>query len=146
LQTMLANNKPPFYPNKGAKNNGIDGFYGGNTANAVRRYQTYYSLAVDGLAGKEMYNSLKGKKKKSSKSKPKEKKFPLPGGALRRGNKGNRVKQLQRALNAAHFKVGKVDGIYGQKTENAISRFQKVYDAYYVDGVYGSRTRKRLDK
>src|SRR5699024_8438490 len=65
LQTMLANNKPPFYPNKGAKNNGIDGFYGGNTANAVRRYQTYYSLAVDGLAGKEMYNSLKGKKKKS---------------------------------------------------------------------------------
>ncbi|XLG11090.1 N-acetylmuramoyl-L-alanine amidase [Bacillus subtilis] len=28
-----------FYPNKGAKNNGIDGVYGPKTANAVKRFQ-----------------------------------------------------------------------------------------------------------
>ena len=76
----------------------------------------------------------------------KSKKYPLPTGVLRRGSTGNGVRQLQRALNAANFKVGKVDGIYGAKTEDAVRRFQSVHDAYNVDGVYGSRTRSRLDK
>lgn len=73
-------------------------------------------------------------------------KYPLPSGVLRRGSKGSAVKQLQRALNAANFKVGAVDGIYGAKTEDAVRRFQSVYDAYNVDGVYGNRTRDRLNK
>ncbi|HHU20192.1 MAG TPA: hypothetical protein GXZ58_08285 [Bacilli bacterium] len=73
-------------------------------------------------------------------------KYPLPSGILRRGCKGNAVRQLQIALNAANFKVGNVDGIYGAKTEDAVRRFQMVHDAYNVDGVYGSRTRTRLDK
>ncbi|WP_193063016.1 N-acetylmuramoyl-L-alanine amidase [Oceanobacillus oncorhynchi] len=58
LQSKLANNNPPFYPNKGAKNNGIDSYYGGDTENAVERFQTYYGLDVDGLAGKQVYGAL----------------------------------------------------------------------------------------
>lgn len=61
LQTMLAENDPPFYPNKSAKNNGIDSYYGDNTEDAVTRYQTYYGLdMIDGLAGQEVYGSLTG--------------------------------------------------------------------------------------
>jgi N-acetylmuramoyl-L-alanine amidase/LysM repeat protein len=72
--------------------------------------------------------------------------FPLPSGVLRRGNTGDAVKKLQTALNALHFNVGAVDGSYGAKTEDAVRRFQMVYDAYHVDGVYGSRTRERMNR
>ncbi|MBT2735125.1 peptidoglycan-binding protein [Bacillus sp. ISL-7] len=70
--------------------------------------------------------------------------FPVPNGSLKPGSKGNEVKQLQRALNAVYFNCGNVDGIYGDGTEDAIKRFQKVYLPYEVDGVYGPNTRKKL--
>lgn len=92
----------------------------------------------------QLLNKLKGGKSTGT-SKPKAN-YPLPNGVLRRGSKGNGVKQLQRALNAANFKVGSVDGQYGAKTEDGVRRFQKVHDAYNVDGVYGSRTKARLNK
>ncbi|WIG48760.1 peptidoglycan-binding protein [Bacillus halotolerans] len=40
-----------FYPNKGAKNNGIDGVYGPKTANAVKRFQSMHGLTQDGVYG-----------------------------------------------------------------------------------------------
>ncbi len=62
LQTKLSNNNPPFYPEKGAKNNGIDSYYGAKTKDAVSRFQSYYGLAVDGVAGKKTYGKLAPKK------------------------------------------------------------------------------------
>ncbi|MGM0815279.1 MAG: peptidoglycan recognition protein family protein [Bacillota bacterium] len=50
LQSALA--AVYFYPNKGAKNNGIDGIYGPKTANAVKRFQsTQAGIANDGIYG-----------------------------------------------------------------------------------------------
>ncbi|MCY8009688.1 N-acetylmuramoyl-L-alanine amidase [Bacillus haynesii] len=40
-----------FYPEKGAKNNGIDGYYGKKTADAVRRFQMMNGLSADGIYG-----------------------------------------------------------------------------------------------
>ncbi|MGM0816057.1 MAG: peptidoglycan recognition protein family protein [Bacillota bacterium] len=40
-----------YYPDKGAKNNGIDGYYGPKTANAVKRFQLMHGLAADGIYG-----------------------------------------------------------------------------------------------
>ncbi|MEK4788412.1 MULTISPECIES: peptidoglycan recognition protein family protein [Bacillus] len=40
-----------YYPDKGAKNNGIDGYYGPKTANAVKRFQSMHGLAADGIYG-----------------------------------------------------------------------------------------------
>ncbi|MEC1034677.1 peptidoglycan-binding protein, partial [Bacillus paralicheniformis] len=40
-----------FYPDKGAKNNGIDGYYGPKTANAVKRFQLMNGLSADGIYG-----------------------------------------------------------------------------------------------
>ena len=41
-----------FYPNKGAKNNGIDGYWGPKTKDAIRRYQSTKSgLVSDGIYG-----------------------------------------------------------------------------------------------
>lgn len=87
-------------------------------------------------------------KSKQATSKPKTSiiKYPLPTSTLRRGSNGNAVRQLQRALNKANFNVGKVDAYFGKKTEDAVRRFQMVYDPKVVDGVYGKRTRTRLNK
>lgn len=40
-----------FYPEKGAKNNGIDGYYGSKSANAVKRFQMMHGLSPDGIYG-----------------------------------------------------------------------------------------------
>lgn len=40
-----------FYPDKGTKNNGIDGYYGPKTANAVKRFQLMHGLPADGIYG-----------------------------------------------------------------------------------------------
>ncbi|CAI6283555.1 peptidoglycan-binding protein [Bacillus subtilis] len=40
-----------FYPDKGPKNNGIDGIYGPKTANAVKRFQLMHRLSADGIYG-----------------------------------------------------------------------------------------------
>lgn len=56
LQVALA--KEYFYPEKGAKNNGIDGWYGKKTEDAVKRYQIMHGLTPDGVAGEKTYQSL----------------------------------------------------------------------------------------
>ncbi|MEK5008597.1 M15 family metallopeptidase [Bacillus sp. FSL K6-3312] len=47
-----------FYPDKGAKNNGIDGYYGSKTANAVKRFQLMNGLAADGIYGPKTKNKI----------------------------------------------------------------------------------------
>lgn len=144
LQQMLAD--VHYYPEKGAKDDGVDGYYGAKTVDAVERYQSMHGLTVDGIAGKKTYAKLNGKKTTKPKPEPTKNKYPLPSGVLKVGSRGEGVKQLQRALNAANFKVGAVDGVYGAKVEDGVRRFQKVHDAYNVDGDYGPRTKTRLDK
>ncbi|MGB3161534.1 MAG: peptidoglycan-binding domain-containing protein [Carnobacterium sp.] len=51
LQIQLALSSIYFYPNKGAKNNGCDSWYGFDTANAVKRFQLMYGLVADGVYG-----------------------------------------------------------------------------------------------
>ena len=82
--------------------------------------------------------NLKTTKKKTVKS------YTLPTGVYRKGDKGNAVKQIQQALNKLNFKVGDADGIFGAKTKDAITRFQKVHLPYDVDGVYGNQTRTKM--
>nr|MDH3174821.1 N-acetylmuramoyl-L-alanine amidase [Bacillus pumilus] len=48
-----------YYPDKGAKNNGIDGYYGPKTANAVKRFQLMHGLVSDGIYGPKTKAALK---------------------------------------------------------------------------------------
>lgn len=56
IQTALA--ALYYYPDKGAKNNGIDGYYGPKTANAVKRFQSMYGLTADGIYGPKTKTKL----------------------------------------------------------------------------------------
>jgi N-acetylmuramoyl-L-alanine amidase len=98
-----------------------------------------------------------GKAKNAFTRKPEEPKkpqysyrFPLPDGILKKGDRGEKVKQLQRALAAVYFYPDRnapndgVDGVFGEKTEDALKRFQSVYLPNEVDGIYGPNTMKKL--
>lgn len=115
-----------------------DGIFGPKTEAAVKALQKAAHIAVDGIVGPQTRKALAAAKVKS--------KYPLPNGVYRKGDKGNAVKQIQTALNAANFKCGAVDGIFGAKTEDAVKRFQSVYLPREVDGVYGPHTKAALEK
>lgn len=64
---------------------------------------------------------------------------------LKWGSKGEAVKTLQQTLNNKGYWCGTVDGIFGNKTYNAVIKFQK--DAgIKVDGIVGPQTWSALGK
>jgi N-acetylmuramoyl-L-alanine amidase len=72
-------------------------------------------------------------------------KYPLPSGTLRKGDdRKEAIKQLQNVLNALNFKCGIADGVFGDKTKEALKRFQSMYYGLTVDGVYGPKTAAKL--
>ena len=58
---------------------------------------------------------------------------------IRRGSSGDDVVILQNALNNLGYDVGKTDGIFGPKTEQAVKIFQKDHELS-VDGIVGPIT------
>ena len=63
--------------------------------------------------------------------------------AIRKGDSGSKVKEIQRKLNELGFSVGNVDGIFGSKTLQAVKNFQKSR-GLVVDGIVGNATAKAL--
>jgi len=69
----------------------------------------------------------------------------LPTGVLKPGASGADVKTLQRALASAGHSPGKVDGVYGPSTEQAVAAFQSSV-GLPPDGVYGPKTKQALEQ
>ncbi|WP_070121268.1 peptidoglycan-binding protein [Bacillus marinisedimentorum] len=65
------------------------------------------------------------------------------GQTLERGDSGPYVEDLQAMLQGAGFSPGGIDGIFGQKTENAVINFQQAADIA-VDGIAGPQTYNAL--
>ena len=63
---------------------------------------------------------------------------------LRKGDKGDDVKELQERLNDLGYDCGLADGAFGTRTKNAVVRFQADHNLD-PDGVVGSRTWAALD-
>ena len=119
---------------------GADGVFGEETENAVMRFQRNYQLLVDGLVGQNTLRKLQEVLQQRVSSPD----FPLPTGILRVGDRGNSVRQLQRALKQINYNPGAIDGIYGPNTQNAVRRFQSMFRALQNDGIYGPNTRKYI--
>lgn len=58
---------------------------------------------------------------------------------IKRGSKGVDVMYLQKRLVANGYYVGKIDGDFGVKTENAVKAYQTEY-GLTVDGIVGAKT------
>lgn len=125
----------------------VDGKYGQQTKNAVLDFQKRNKLSQDGMAGKQTYDKLKStyttttvsNKKTTSTSNTAD----WTGQTLKAGSKGEQVKDLQNMLNKAGFSVGKVDGIYGENTSEAVKKFQKAVKISQ-DGIAGKDTYNKL--
>lgn len=63
---------------------------------------------------------------------------------LRRGSRGADVTYLQQRLTAKGYGVGKIDGIFGQKTLEAVKAYQAEH-GLKVDGIVGAKTWASLE-
>ena len=64
---------------------------------------------------------------------------------LRRGMRGEDVRELQNKLASLGYDVGPVDGIFGPRTERAVIEFQK-NNGLKVDGIVGPQTYDMLER
>lgn len=65
-------------------------------------------------------------------------------GALKKGMKGNRVAAMQTKLRSLGYDPGPADGLFGDKTDAAVRKFQ-TDKKLAVDGVAGTQTLSALD-
>nr|WP_279326566.1 peptidoglycan-binding protein [Bacillus kexueae] len=121
-----------------------DGIFGKKTKSAVMSFQRANRLAQDGIAGKNTYNALiKNLQNKAKEQAQKNASSQWSGQTLRYGSKGNAVRELQTMLNNAGYSVGKVDGIFGKQTLEALKKFQKSR-GLKQDGIAGANTYNNL--
>jgi Putative peptidoglycan binding domain/CHAP domain len=110
----------------------IDGDFGPQTRAALMRFQASKGLEVDGVAGPKTWGALNGTASAA----------PAPLGVqpqLSLGARGAAVSTLQKALAAAGFDPGGIDGDFGPQTRAAVVRFQQRH-GLEVDGVVGPQT------
>lgn len=104
---------------------------GGTGGLADRR--TYTARALKAVAGKIDYTGVPVDKTPAAASSK----------MLRRGSIGNHVEALQMHLKAYGYDPGKVDGVFGDGTEDAVKLFQAQH-GLVVDGVAGPATLNML--
>lgn len=63
---------------------------------------------------------------------------------LKRGSKGDKVREAQTLLSSRGFYGGRIDGDFGSYTEEAVRNFQRSQGGLAVDGVVGPVTCRKL--
>ena len=133
---------------KGYLKGTIDGKYGNMTADAVKRFQTSAGLKATGKADTATINALFGKGSPSSQYDPGMKgitsisSIKVPN-TSKPGNSGAHVKALQQALKLKGFYKGNIDSSYGEKTVDAVKRYQRSV-GLTPDGIAGNGTIRSL--
>ncbi|MGN0795277.1 MAG: peptidoglycan-binding protein [Aristaeellaceae bacterium] len=120
--------------NRGYYSGSIDGTYGSATVAAVTAFQQRNGLRVDGTAGPATQTALYGSDALNANTYE----------TLRPGDSSTAVRTLQYTLYELGYYDGRVDGVYGSTTEDAVRAFQIRNDVTPVDGIAGNKTQQVL--
>ncbi len=124
----------------------VDGAFGSGTRTSVIAFQSYYGLAADGIVGKLTWDKLYEIYTDVINDLLPEGARPgiYPGTALRVGDTGTEVKEMQYylyLLSAYYITLPTIayDGVFGVATENAVKIWQGL-QGLTVDGIIGPVT------
>lgn len=113
-----------------------DGDFGTQTENTVKAFQKLKGLSVDGLVGKNTWNTLFREDMPIATDRPVS--IPNYPGLLKKGSKGDSVKSMQQKLKDGGMNIA-TDGIFGPATEEQVKHFQQ-FKGLLQDGIIGSKT------
>lgn len=123
----------------------LDGDFGRGTEQAVRAFQAANGLIENGYADSAMQQLLfEGRPLNSRRSKTKVSTLPaIDGITIRPGNRGDLVRSVQERLKELSYYHGKIDGIYGRESQDAVRAFQRA-NRITADGLAGRQTQDLL--
>ena len=126
----------------------VDGYYGNETKGVVKEFQSLNSLPTTGITDDLTWNKIKefldNKRRDNIPINITTDDIDLSDNVIRIGSKGRYVSDLQGYLNIAASKYPripkvKVDGIFGENTQQAVLAFQREF-GLNTDGVVGVQT------
>lgn len=132
----------PLFPNMPIIN--IDGVYGEETKNAVKKFQSLNSLPVTGDVDTYTWNVLNNLYSKANKKRQNDEFLDQSVNVVKEGSNNNYVVDLQKYLNKISVKyptigILNVDGRFGPKTKASVIEFQRLFNLPQ-DGIVGTAT------
>ncbi len=126
-------------------NKKVDEKFGSGMLKAVKAFQKKNGLSVDGVVGPGTLKKLFSDSALDADDPipPKEEEIE-EGRTLAKGMKGEDVKAVQIRLTVLGYYGGKLDGVYGDGTRDAVKLFQ-ARNAMKVDGKVGPRTLAKMN-
>ena len=123
----------------------VDGQYGNNMTNAVRRFQAQFGLTADGIIGPMTWERIVSVHRGVQNNNNTSVTSSYPGSVLTVGSQGDNVRFIQSYLNAVsdynnyNWPRLTVDGIFGQMTRQVTRAFQE-RNNLTSDGIVGRNT------
>lgn len=124
----------------------VDGIFGAGTESAVRAFQEFFGLSADGVVGQmtwkklyEVYTDVA-----NDLMAPDQRPGTYPGRALRQGDTGKAVREVQYYLYLLSAYYGSIpaiafDGVFGPATTAAVKAYQRLF-GLTEDGIVGPAT------
>jgi len=123
----------------------VDGQYGTNMTNAVRRFQAQFGLKADGVIGPQTWDRIVSVHTGVTNNSNTNVTTNYPGSVLTVGSQGDHVRFIQSYFNRVNRQNGygwpvlAVDGIFGRMTRQVTRAFQEK-NSLASDGIIGRNT------
>lgn len=127
----------------------VDGVFGVDMSNAVKRFQSQFGLTADGLIGPLTWDKIVSVNRGVNTDNNTNVTTQYPGAILTVGSRGNSVRFVQSYMNSINnyynyrWPTLVIDGIYGQQTRQVVTAFQNKYNLT-PDGIVGPNTWRKM--